>query len=175
MISNPMFYWKHSNKKLKVKVFSADRPYNSDTICCPALGDPKSWRGLQHARLLCPPPSPGVHSNSCPMSQWCYPTISSSVVPFSSCLQSFPASETFPMSWLFIAGGQSIGVSTSASVLPMKIQDWFPLGLTGLISLQSKGLSKVFSNATVQKHQFFGAQPSLWSNSHIHTWLLEKP
>ena len=127
-----------------------------------------SWwpRGLQHTRLLCPPLSPGVHSNSCPMSQWCYPTISSSVVPFSSCLQSFPSSETFPMSRLFIAGGQSIGVSTSASVLPMNIQDWFPLGLTGLISLQSKGLSKVFSNATVQKHQFFCTQPSLWSNSH---------
>ena len=103
------------------------------------------------------------------------PTISSSVVPFSSCLQSFPTSGSFLMSWLFASGGQSIGVSTSASVLPMNIQDWFPLGLTGLISLQSKGLSGVFSNTTVQKHQFFGAQPSLWSNSHIHTWLLENP
>ena len=103
------------------------------------------------------------------------PTISSSVVPFSSCLQSFPTSGSFLMSWLFASGGQSIGVSTSASVLPMNIQDWFPLGLTGLISLQSKGLSGVFSNTTVQKHQFFGGQPSLWSNSHIHTWLLENP
>ena len=102
-------------------------------------------------------------------------SISSSVVPFSSCLQSFPASESFPMSQFFASGGQSIGVSASASVLPMKIQDWFPLGWTGWFSLQSKGLSRVFSNTTVQKHQFFSVQLSLWSNSHIHTWLLEKP
>ena len=136
-----------------------------------------SWRphGLQHARLPCPSPSPGTCSNSCPLSRWCRPIISSSVISFSSCLQSFPASGSFPMSWLFSSGGQIIGVSASTLVLPMYIQDWFPLGLTGLISLLSKGLSRVFSNTTVQKHQFFNAQPSLWSNSYIHTWLLEKP
>ena len=126
--------------------------------------------GLRHNSLPCPSPSPWVCSNSCPLSWWCYPTISSSVIPFSSCLQSFPALGSFLMSQLFVSGGQSIGASASASVLPMNIQDWFPLGLTGLISLQSKGLSKVFSNTTVQKHQSFGAQPSSQSNSHIHTW-----
>ena len=126
---------------------------------------------LQHARLPCPSLSPGVCSNSCPLSQWCHPTISSSVAPFSSCLQSFPASGSFPVSQLFTSGGQSIGAS--ASVLPMNIQDWFPLGLTGLISLQFKGLSRLFCSTTVQKRQFFGAQPSLSSNSHICTWLLE--
>ena len=115
--------------------------------------------GPQHARLPCPSPSPGVCSNSYPLSQWCHPIISSSVVPFSSCFQSFPASGSFPMSQLFASSGQSIRVSVSASVLPMNIQDWFPLGLTGWISLQSKGLSRVFSNTTVQKHHFFGAQP----------------
>ena len=125
------------------------------------------------ARLPCPSPSPRACSNSCPSSQWCHPTISFSVIPFSSCLQSFPASGSFPMSQFFTTGGQSIGVSASASVLPMNIQDWFPLGLTGVISLQSTGLSRVFSNTTVQKHQFFGAQLSLWSNSLIHTWLLK--
>ena len=130
--------------------------------------------GLQHTRCPCPSPTPTVHSNSCPLSRWCHPTISSSVVPFSSCPQSFPESGSFPMSQLFTWGGQSIGVSASASVLPMNIQDWFPLGWTGWISLLPKGLSRVFSNTTVQKHQFFGAQLSLWSNSHIHTWLLEK-
>ena len=131
--------------------------------------------GLQHTRPPCPSPTPRVYSNSCPLSQWCHPTISSSVVPFSSCLQSFPASGSFQMSQLFASGGQSIGVSASASVLPMNIQDLFPLGWTGWISLKSRGLSRVFSNTTVQKHQFFGAELSLWSNSHIHTWLLEKP
>ena len=130
--------------------------------------------GRQHARLLCPSPSPEACSNSCPLSQWCHPMISSSVIPFSSCLQSFPASESFQMSQFFTSGGQSIGTSASATVLPMNIQDWFPLGLTGLISLQSKGLSRVFFNTTVQTHQFFSTQPSLWSTSHIHTWLLEK-
>ena len=110
-----------------------------------------------------------------PWSWWCHPTISSSVVPFSSHLRSVPASGSFPMSQLFISGGQSIGVSVSASVFPMNIQGWFPLGLTGWVSLQSKRLSRVFSNITVQKHRVFGAQPSLWSNSHIHTWLLKKP
>ena len=113
--------------------------------------------GLHHARLPCPSPSPGLCSNSCPLSWWCHPTIYSSVVPFSSLLQSFSASGSFPMSQFFASGGQSIGASVSALVLPMNIQDWFPLGWTGWISLQSKGLSRVFSNTTVQKHQFFGA------------------
>ena len=131
--------------------------------------------GLQHIRLPCPSPALRACSNSCPLSRWCHPTISSSVFPFSSCLQSFPASGSFPMSQFFSSGGQRIGVSASASVLPMNIQDWFPLGWTGCISLQSKGLSRVFSNTTVQKHQFFSAQLSLLSNSHIHTWPLEKP
>ena len=131
--------------------------------------------GLQHARLPCPSPSPRVCSNSCSSSRWHHPTISSVVVSFSSCLHSFPASGSFPMSQFFESVGQSIGASASASVLPMNIQDWFPLGLTGLIFLWSKGLSRVFSNTTVQKHQYFSTQPSLWSNSHSHTWLLEKP
>ena len=113
------------------------------------------------------------YSNSCPLSQWCHPDISSSVVPFSSCPQSLPASESFPMSQLFAWGGQSTGVSALASVLPMNTQDWSPLEWTGWISLQPKGLSRVFSNTTVQKHQFFGAQPSSQSNSHVHTWPLE--
>ena len=131
--------------------------------------------GLQHARLPCPSPSPGAGSNPCPLSRWCHPTISSSVINFSSCSQSFPAPGSFPMSQLFPSGGQSIGASASASVLPMNIQDWFPLGRTSWISLQSKGLSRAFSNTTVQKHQLFGAQLSSQSNSHIHTWLLKKP
>ena len=117
--------------------------------------------GLQHSRPPSPSPTPGTCSNSCPSSQWCHPTILSSDIPFSSCLQSFPASGSFPKSLFFTSGGQSIGVSASASVLPMNIQDWFPWGLTGWISLQSKGLSRVFSNTTVQKHQFFDAQFSL--------------
>ena len=131
--------------------------------------------GLQHARLHFPLPTPRVYSNSCPLSRWCHPTISSSVVPFSPCPQSFPASGSFQMSQLFALGCQNIGVSASASVIPMNIQDWFHLGLTGLIFLQAKRLSRVFSNSTVPKHQFFGAQLSLWSISHIRTWLLEKP
>ena len=130
---------------------------------------------LQHARPPCPSPATGVHSNSCPSSRWCHPAISSSVIPFSSCPQSFPASGSFQMSQLFTSGSQSIGVSASTSVLPVNTQDWSPLGWTGWISLQSKGLSRVFSNTTLQKHQFCGAQLSSQSNSHIHTWLLEKP
>ena len=130
---------------------------------------------LQHTRPPCPPPTPRVHSNSCPSSQWCHPAISSSVVPFSSCPQSLPASESFPMSQLFTWVGQSIGISALASVLPKNTQDWSPLGGTGWISLQFKGLSRVFSNTTVQNHQFFCTQPSSQSNSHIHTWPLEKP
>ena len=129
----------------------------------------------QHARSPCPSPTPGVHSNSCPLSGWCHPAISSSVIPFSSCPQSLPASRSFPMSQLFTWGGQSIGVSALASVLPKNTQDWSPLGWTGWMSLQSKGLSRVFSDTTVQKHQFFSAQLSSQSNSHIHTWPLEKP
>ena len=132
-------------------------------------------RGLQHARPPCLSSTSGVYSNSCPLSQWCHPTISSFVVSFSSCLHSFPESGSFQMSQFFTSGGQSTGVSASASVLPVNIQDWFPLGWTSWISLQSKGLSRVFSNTTVQKHHFFSAQLSLSSNSHIHTWLLEKP
>ena len=130
---------------------------------------------LQHARPPCPSPTPGVHPNPCPSSRWCYPAISSSVASFSSCHQSLPASESFPMSQLFAWGGQSIGVSDLASVLPMNTQDWSPSEWTGWISLRFKGLSRVFSNTTVQKHQFFSAQLSSQSNSHIHTWPLEKP
>ena len=129
----------------------------------------------QHARPPCSSPTPRVHPNTCPLSRWCHPTISSSVIPFSSCSQSFPASGSFQMSQLFTWGGQSTGVSASTSVLPVNTQDWFPLGWTGWISLQSNGLSRVFSNTTVQKHQFFRAQLSSQSNSHIHTWPLEKP
>ena len=129
--------------------------------------------GLQHARPSCPSLSPGVCSNSYPLGWWCYLTISSFAALFSFRLQSFPASGSFPMSQLFTSGGQSIGASASASVLPMNIQDWYPVGLTGLISLQSKGLTRVFSSTTIQKCQFFDAQPSLWSISHIWTWLLE--
>ena len=136
---------------------------SSVTQSCPTLCDPMDCS------------MPGFPVNSCPSSQWCHPTILSSVVPFSSCFQSFPASGSFPMSQFFTLGGQRIGVSALASVLPMNTQNWSLLGWTICISLQSKGLSRVFSNTTLQKHQFFSALPSLWSNSHIHTWLLEKP
>ena len=160
------------------------------------MSDSLQPHGLQHARPPCPSPTPGACSNSCPWCQWCHPTISSSVIPFSSSLQSFPASGYFPvsqffasgsqsigasasalvlqMNQLFTSGGQSIGVSASTSVLSKNTWDWSPLGWTGWIFLQFKGLSRVFSNTTVQKHQFFGTQLSLESNSHIHTWLLEK-
>ena len=131
--------------------------------------------GLQYTRTPCPSPTAGAYSNSCAWNRWRYPTISSSVIPFSSCPQSFPASGSFPVSQFFASGGQSIGASASASVLPVNVQDWFPLGWAGWISLQSKGLPRVFSNTTVQKHQFFSTQLSSQSNSHIHTWLLEKP
>ena len=125
------------------------------------MSDSLQPHGLQHARLPCPFTTPRVYSNSCPFSQWCHPTISSFIIFFSSHLQSFPASGSFPMNQLITSGGQSIGVSASTSVLPMNIQDWFPLGWTGWFSLLSKGLSGVFSNTTVQKHQFFGIQLSL--------------
>ena len=134
---------------------------------CLVVSDSLWPYGLQNTRSPCPLPTPRAYSNSCPLHWWYPPTISSSVVPFSSCLQCFPASGSFPMSQFFTSGDQSIGTSASVSVLPMNIQGWFPLGLTGWISLQSKGLSRVFSNITVQKHLFFGAQPSLWSNSHV--------
>ena len=144
--------------------------FSSVSQSCPTL-----WcHGLQHAGLPCPSPTPGVCSNSHPSSWWCHPTISSPVFPFSSHLQSFPASGSFPVSQFFTSGGQRIGASASATVLPMNIQE-SPLGWTGWISLQSKGLSRVFSNTTVQKHQFFSGQLSSQSNSHIHTWPLEKP
>ena len=148
-----------NNGKVFLKCISNSVHFSSVAWLCSALCDPTdcSTPGL-------PSPTPRIYSNSCPLSWWCHPIISSSV-PFSSCPKSFPASGSFLMSQLLTSGGQSIGAS--ASVLPMNIQDWFPLGWTGWISLQSKGLSRVFSNTTVQKHQFFGAQPSLWSNSHI--------
>ena len=148
---------------------------SSVLFSCSVMSDSLEPRGLQHPRPPCPSPAPRAYSNSCPLRQWCHPTISSSVTPFSSCFQSFQASGSFPMSQFFTWGGQSIGASASASVLPMNIQDWSPLGLTSLMSLLSKGLSRIFSNSTVQKHQFFSTQLSLWSNSLIHTWLLAKP
>ena len=153
-----------------LKVFQFSSVQFSHSVMSSSLRPHES----QHARPPCPSPTPGVHSNSHPSSWWCHPAISSSVVPFSSCPQSLPASGSFQMSQLFAWGVQSIGVSASASVLPMNTQDW-SLGWTGWIFLQSKGLSRVFSNTTVQKHQFFGVQLSSQSNSHIHTWLLEKP
>ena len=139
------------------------------------MSDSLQPHGLQHARLPCPSPPPRACSNSCPLSLWCHPTNSSAVVPFSSHLQSSAASGFFLMSQLFTTGGQSIAASGLPSVLSMNIQDWSPLGWTGWISLQSKGLSRIFSNTTVQKHQLFNTQPSLLSNSHSHTWPLEKP
>ena len=141
----------------------------------PVVSDSLWPNESQHARPPCPSPTPGVHSDSRPSSQWCHPAISSSAIPFSSCPQSLPASECFPMSQLFAWGGQTIGVSALASFLPKKSLGWSPSEWTGCISLQSKGLSRVFSNTTVQKHQFFGPQPSSQSNSQIHTWSLEKP
>ena len=155
--------------------FGIDMYINSVQFSHSAVSNSLWPHGLKHTRPPCLSPTPRVYSNSCPLSRWCHPTISFSLVPFSSHLQSFPASGSFPVSQFFASGGQSFGVSASASVLPMNIQDWFPLGLTGLIALQSKGLSGVSSNTTIQKHHFFGAQLSLLSNSHIHTCLLEKP
>ena len=146
---------------------------NTVQFSCSVVLDSLPAHESQHLRPPCPSPTPGVHSDSHPSSQWCHPAMSSSVVP--SCPQSLPASETFPMSQLFAWGGQSTGVSVLASFLPKKSQGWSPSERTGWISLQSKGLSRVLSNTTVQKHQFFGAQPSSQSNSHIHIWSLEKP
>ena len=165
-----------SNKKslliLSWKVMSSQ--FSSVRFSHSVVSDSLKPHESQHARPLCPSPTPGVHSNTCPSSQWCHPAISSSVNPFSSCPQSLPASESLPMSQFFTRGGQSIGISASASVLPMNTRDWSPSGWTGLISLQSKGLSRVFSKTMVQKHQFFSTQLSSQSNSHIHIWPLEK-
>ena len=163
------------NSTLKKKKILASSPIQSVQFSRSVVSD--SWwpNGLQHTRPPCPSPNPGVYSNSCPLSWWCHPTTSSSAVPFSSCLQSSPASGSFQVTQFFTSGGQSTGVSASVSVLPMNIQDWFPLGWTGWISLESEGLFRVFCNTTVQKHQSFTTQLSLESNSHIHTWLLEKP
>ena len=147
----------------------------SDQISSSVMSDSLGPHESQHARPPCPSPTPRVHSDSRSSSHWCHPAISSSVVPFSSCPQSLPASESFPMSQFFTWGRQSTGVSALASFLPKNTQDWSPLRWTGWLSLQSKGLSRVFSNTTVQKHQFFGTQPSSQSNSHIHTWPQEKP
>ena len=149
--------------------------YNSVQFSSSVVSNSLQPHEPQHTRPPCPSPTSRVHQNPCPLSRRCHPTISSSVIPFSSCPQSFRASGSFQMSQLFVSGGQSIGVSASTSVLPMNTQDWSPLGWTGWISLPSKGLSRVFSNTTVQKHQFFGTQLSSQSNSHIHTWPLEKP
>ena len=162
---NPICCNKNNNLLYKLNLFSVSVQFSH-----PVMSDSLWPRGPQHTRLACPSPTPGVYSNSCPLSRWCHPTISSSVVPFSSCLRSFPASGSFLMSQFFTSGGRRIEVSSSASVLPMNIQDWFPLGLTGVI-LQSKGLSRVFSNTTVQKHQFFSflSSPTLIS---IHSFQL---
>ena len=156
-------------------IYTNNRGISSVQFTCSIMSDSLWPHGLQHTRLLCPSPTPRACSNSYSSYQWCHAIISSSVVPFSSRLQSFPAPGSFLVSQLAASGGQSIGVSASTSVFPMNIQDWFPLGLTGLVSFQSKGLPRVFSNTTVQKQQFLGPQLSLQSNTHIHIWLLEKP
>ena len=155
-----------SESLIRNKMFQFSRSVVSDSL------QPHEWH---YTRPPCLSPTTRVHSNPCLSSQWCHPTISSSIVSFSYCPQSFPASGSFQMSQFFTSGGQSIGVSASTSVLPLNTQDWYPLGLTDWIALQSKGFSRVFSNTTVQKHQFFSTQVSLWSNSHIYTWLLQKP
>ena len=146
-------------------------PWSSFTVVVQSVSYNSWWpHGLQHTRLLYPPLSPGVCSSSCPLSWWCYLTISSSAAPFSFCLQSFLASRSFATSKLFVSGAQSIGASASASDLPMNIQGWFPFGWTGLISLQSKGLSRVFSSTTIWEHQFFSVQPSSWFLTSIHDY-----
>ena len=153
--------WERNGYPIQYSGLENSMDCRSSQFSLSVVSDSLRHHGPQHARPPCPSPTPGVYTNSCPVNRWCHPTISSFVIPFSSHLQSFPASGSFPMSHFFTSGGQSIGVSASAAVLPMNIQDWFPLGWTDWISLQSKGLSRVFSNTTVQKHQFFGAQVSL--------------
>ena len=161
-IKFPRHLWYYTLKKYVVTFDRGCSLFSSVQFSCSVVSDSLQPHGLQHTRLPCPSPTPRAYSNSCPLSQWCHPTISSYVVPFSSCHQSFSASGSFTVSQLFASSGQSIGVSASTSVLPVNIQGWPPLGLTGWISLQSKGLSTVvFSNTTVQKHQFFSAQLSL--------------
>jgi len=150
-----------------------DRKMSKDAVVVPLLSHVRIFVTPMGCKFLCPSLTPGVCSNSCPLSRWNYLNISSSAALFSFCLQSFPASESFQMSQLFASGGQRIGAS--ATVLPMNIQGWPPFRLTGFISLQSKELSRVFLSTTIRKHQFFGIQSSLWSNFHIHTWLLEEP
>ena len=158
---------------MHVELSTVADSYTYDTfssVQCSVLSDSLQPHESQHDRPPCPSPTPRVHSDSCPSGQWCHPAISSSVIPFFACPQSLPASESFPMSQFFTLQGQSIAVSALASFLPKKSQGWSPSEWTGWIFLQSKGLSRVFSNSTVQKHQFFGAQPSSQSNAHIHTW-----
>ena len=178
------FYWAPKSLQMvnaitKLKyICSWKKSYHKPSsvqFSCSVMSDSLWPHEPQHTRPPCPSPTPGVYPNLCPLSRWCHLTISSSVVPFSSCLPSFSASGSFQMSQLFTSGGQNIGVSAATSVLPMNTQDWFPLGWTDWISLQFKGLSRVFSNTTAQKQQFLGAQLSSQSSSHIHTWLLEKP
>ena len=171
----PLAVWNQSIVPCPVLTVASCPQFSSVQFSRSVVSDSLQPHESHHARPPCSSPIPGVHSDSRPYSWWCHPAISSSVIPFSSCPQSLPALGSFPMSQLFAWGGQSTGVSALASVLPMNTQDWSPLGWAGWTSLQSKGLSRVFSNTTVQKHQFFGAQLSLWSNSHIHTWQLEKP
>ena len=157
------------------QVLKGTNVHSSVQFSCSVVSDSLQPHGMQHTSPPCPLPTPRVCSNSCPLSQWNHLIISSSVVPFSSCPQSPPASRSFLKSRLFASGGQRIGASNSASVLPMNIQGWFPLGLTDLISLLDKGLSRVLQHTTVRKHQFFSALPPLWSKSHIRTWLLKNP
>ena len=156
------------------KGFRREGTHESVQFSHSVMSDSLWPHGPQHARPPCPSPTSGVYPNSCPLRRLCHPTVLSTIIPFSR-RQSFPASGSFQMGQLFASGGQSTAVSASTSVLPINIQDWSPLGWIGWISLQSKGLSRVFSNTTVQKHQFFCAQLSLWSSSHTHTWPLEKP
>ena len=171
-----LLLWKKKKKiRLKYTLFHSLVSLSSVQFSCSVVSNSLRPHKSQHTRPPCPPPTPGVHSNSCSSSQWCHPADSSSFVPFSSCPQSIPASKSFPMSQLFAWGSRSTGVSASASFLPKNTQDWSPLGWTNWLSLQSKWLSRVFSNTTVQKHQFFSAQLSSQSNTHIHTELLEKP
>ena len=165
----------HKIGKFPTPNYTLTHQFSSVQFNRSVMSDSLQPHELQHTRPPCPSPTPRVHTNSYPSIWWCHPAISSSVVPFSSCLQSLPSSESSPMSQLFAWGGQSTGVSALASFLPKDTQDWSHLGWTGWISLQFKGLSRVFSNTTVQKHQFFGTQLSSQSNSRIHTWLLEKP
>ena len=173
-LNEALSVWKDCNRRREIIEAEELRQWLL-LFSCSVVSDSWQPNGLQHTRLPCPPLLPKVYSNSCPLNWWCHPIISASVVPFSSCLLSFPASGSSKMSQLFASDGQHIGASASAPVLPMNIQERFPLGWTAWISLQSKRLSRVFSNTTVQKHQFFRTQLSSQSNSHIHTWPQEKP